>query len=156
MARYRFVTTWCLDAPLEAVWAEIVASEQWPTWWPGVLRNECIRRGEADGVGSLYSCEWRGPLPYTVAFQAETLRIERPHVIELTASGELAGRGTWRLYEGDGTCAVYDWDVETTQAWMNSLAPVGRPVFAWSHHWIMRRGGEALARRLGCRLLVRS
>src|SRR3954463_6710024 len=63
MARYRFVTTWCFDAPLEAVWAEIVASEQWPTWWPGVLRNECIRRGGPDGVGALYSCEWRGPLP---------------------------------------------------------------------------------------------
>jgi hypothetical protein len=156
MAGYRFVTTWCFDAALTQIWAEIAASERWPDWWPGVLRNECVRRGDADGVGSVYACEWRGPLPYTVSFEVETLRIEAPHVIELRASGELAGRGTWRLYEGEGACAVYDWDVETTPAWMNAITPVARPVFAWSHHWIMRRGGEALARRLGCRLVARA
>jgi hypothetical protein len=37
---------------------------------------------------------------------------------------------------------------------MNLLAPVGRPVFVWSHNAVMRRGGEGLARLLGARLLV--
>jgi uncharacterized protein YndB with AHSA1/START domain len=154
MARYRFLTTWCFDAPLAVVWEAIKASERWPEWWPGVLRNECVHDGDGDGVGSVYECEWRSALPYTVRFRAETLRVEQPHAIEVRASGELAGRGLWRLYEGDGSVAIYEWDVETTPAWMNALAPFGRPVFTWNHDRIMRRGGEALARKLGCRLLA--
>jgi hypothetical protein len=39
---------------------------------------------------------------------------------------------------------------------MNTLAPVGRPVFVWSHNVVMRWGGESLARRLGVRLLASS
>ena len=156
VAHYRFLTTWCLDAALDDVWEAIKASERWPEWWRGVERNECVRRGDDEGVGSVYECAWRSLLPYTVRFRAETLRVERPHVIEVRAVGELAGHGTWRLYEGDGTCATYDWDVETTRPWMNMLEPIARPIFAWNHHWIMRRGGEGLARVLGCELVARS
>jgi hypothetical protein len=36
---------------------------------------------------------------------------------------------------------------------MNLLAPVARPVFKWNHDYVMQRGGEALARRLGARLV---
>lgn len=43
----------------------------------------------------------------------------------------------------------YEWDVRTTQWWMNALAPLARPVFAWNHDYVMRQGGEGLRRRLG-------
>jgi hypothetical protein len=36
---------------------------------------------------------------------------------------------------------------------MNLLAPIARPVFKWNHDYVMQRGGEALARRLGARLV---
>ena len=39
---------------------------------------------------------------------------------------------------------------------MNRLAPVARPLFAWNHDVVMRRGAEGLARLLGAQLLVRS
>ncbi len=69
--------------------------------------------------------------------------------------GELAGTGRWRLFEQDGVTAVtYEWNVATTKRWMNLLAPIARPVFAWNHDWVMARGGEGLARRLGTRLVA--
>ena len=37
---------------------------------------------------------------------------------------------------------------------MNLLAPFARPVFEWNHDWVMARGGEGIARLLGCRLLA--
>jgi uncharacterized protein YndB with AHSA1/START domain len=152
---YRFLTTWLLDAPVEPVWETVKRSEAWPEWWRGVESAVEVRPGDDDGVGSVMRYTWRSVLPYPVRFEAETLRVERPHLIHARASGELAGEGTWRLYARDGETAVtYDWRVGTTRPWMNALAPVARPVFAWNHHVIMRWGGEGLARRLGCRLLA--
>jgi hypothetical protein len=71
------------------------------------------------------------------------------------AHGELTGNGCWRLFEHDGvTAVVYDWEVETTKRWMNSVGPLARPVFEYNHDVVMRWGGEGLARRLGVRLLA--
>ena len=46
------------------------------------------------------------------------------------ARGALEGAGQWRLFEDGGVCAVtFDWEVRTTRAWMNTLAPLARPLF---------------------------
>ena len=156
MARYRFLTTWCLDAAIEAVWETIHDTKRWPEWWRGVERVEELEPGDADGVGSLARYTWRSRLPYSLEFDMRTTVVERPRLIEGEALGELAGRGRWRLFEGRGASAVlYEWDVETTERWMNLLAPLARPVFAWNHDVVMRQGGEGLARRLGASLLAR-
>jgi hypothetical protein len=71
------------------------------------------------------------------------------------ATGALAGTGHWRLFEQNGITAVtYEWDVRTTKRWMNLIAPLARPVFAYNHDVVMRWGGEGLARRLDCSLLA--
>ena len=46
--------------------------------------------------------------------------------------------------ERDGTAAVYEWNVRTARPWMNRLAPVARPLFAWNHDVVMRQGAEGL------------
>ena len=153
-SRYRFLTTWVLDAPREDVWEAIYDIERWPEWWRGVDAVEKLADGDADGTGTVYRHRWRSILPYTVGFEMTTTRIERPFLVEGHARGELEGVGRWRLYEGDGTAVTYEWAVETTRPWMNMLAPVGRPVFVWSHNVVMRWGGEGLARLLGARLLA--
>jgi uncharacterized protein YndB with AHSA1/START domain len=158
VAEYRFLTTWLLDAPREQVFEAIHDQEAWPSWWRGVTAAVELEPGEegGDGVGSLSRLSWRSRLPYDLDFEIRTTRVVRPHLLEGEADGELAGTGTWRLYEEDGTTAViYDWNVRTTRAWMNLLAPLARPVFAWNHDWVMARGGEGIARLLGCRLLAR-
>ena len=154
MAAYRFVTTWCVDAPIDAVYDAVDDATQWPAWWRGVRSAELLEAGDEDGLGRLWRYVWRSRLPYDLAFEARVTAVQRPHLIEAQAQGELAGTGRWRLFEGDGTAVVYEWDVRTTRAWMNRIAPVARPLFAYNHDVVMRWGGEGLARRLGTRLLV--
>ena len=155
-AAYRFLTTWMLDAARDRVWEEIHAVERWPEWWRGVEVVQKLEHGDADGIGSVYRHRWRSRLPYTVGFDMKTTRAERPHVLEGEASGELEGLGRWRLYEDEVTTVTYEWVVRTSRPWMNAVAPVGRPVFVWSHNVVMRWGGECLAQRLGAQLLARS
>lgn len=155
MADYRFLTTWLLDAPREEVFEAIYDQASWPRWWRGVEEATELRAGEDDGVGTVSRMVWKSLLPYRVEFEVTTTRIERPHLMEGNAVGELSGIGRWRLYEQDGATAVlYEWNVATTRAWMNLLAPVARPVFEWNHDWVMARGGEGISRLLACRLLA--
>jgi uncharacterized protein YndB with AHSA1/START domain len=155
MADYAFLTTWLLDSPREPVWEVIYDQERWPRWWRGVEEVEEVRPGEDGGVGSVSRMVWKSLLPYRVEFQVTTTRVERPHLLEADAVGELAGVGRWRLFEHDGATAVlYEWNVATTKAWMNLVAPLARPAFEWNHDWVMARGGEGIAGLLGCELLA--
>jgi uncharacterized protein YndB with AHSA1/START domain len=156
MAEYAFLTTWLLDSPREPVWEAIHDQEAWPGWWRGVEESEELRRGpDGNDVGSVWRLVWKSLLPYRVEFEVTTARVERPHLLEGHAVGELEGVGRWRLYERDGVTAVlYEWNVSTTKPWMNLFAPLLRPAFEWNHDWVMARGGEGMARLLGCRLLA--
>lgn len=156
MGQYRFLTTWCLDAPLADVWDVVYRVEEWPSWWKGVELVELVRHGDECGIGSVHRHRWRSWLPYSVRFEIETTRIEPSRLLEGRARGDLEGIGRWRFYEGDGTAVTYQWVVETNRRWMRVAEPVGRPVFVASHNLVMRWGGESLARRLGVRLLARS
>jgi hypothetical protein len=154
MAAYSFLTTWILDAPLESVWDAIHEIEAWPAWWRGVKRVDKLEHGNGDGIGALYRQEWRSVIPYPVRFETRITRLERPHLIEAEADGELAGTGRWRFFDGRETAIVYEWNVRTTRPWMNLLAPIARPVFRWNHNVVMHQGGRGLADLLGARLLA--
>jgi hypothetical protein len=156
MAEYRFLTTWLLDSPREPVWEAVHDQESWPQWWRGVEEVDEVRRGpNGDDVGSVARMVWKSLLPYRVSFEVTTTRVEPQHLLEGHAVGELEGTGRWRFYEQDGVTAVlYEWNVATTKPWMNRLAPLLRPAFEWNHDWVMARGGEGIAKLLGCRLLA--
>ena len=155
MAAYHFVTTWRLRAPLDDVWQAIIESEKWPEWWKGVVSVEHVRDGGDDGIGAVRRYVWRSKLPYNLTFDTEVVRVEPKRVIEGRATGELVGSGIWEMRENDGVTTVrYTWDVDTSRAWMNLLAPIARPAFAWNHDHVMKAGGEGLARRLGTELLA--
>jgi uncharacterized protein YndB with AHSA1/START domain len=156
MSRYRFLTTWCIEAPIEPVWEAISDSARWPEWWRGVEKVvELQPSGNGDGVGQVSRYTWKSKLPYELVFDMRSTRAERPHLLEGQASGELEGRGLWRLFDTNGATAVlYEWDVRTTRAWMNVVAPIARPIFAWNHDYVMQNGAAGLAELLGARLLV--
>jgi uncharacterized protein YndB with AHSA1/START domain len=157
LSEYRFLTTWCLEAPIEPVWDAIHDSERWPQWWRGVEKVVELEPAGEDGTGQRARYTWKSKLPYELEFEMRTIRVERPHTLEGRASGELEGSGRWRLFERDATTAVlYEWDVHTTRQWMNLLAPVARPIFAWNHDYVMRHGAEGLARLLDARLVTAS
>lgn len=155
MTDYSFLTTWLLDSPREPVWEAIYDQERWPQWWRGVEEAGELSPGEEDGVGAVSRLVWKSLLPYRVSFEVTTTRVERPHLLEADAVGELTGVGRWRLYEhGGATAVLYEWNVATSKPWMNLFAPVARPAFEWNHDWVMARGGEGIAKLLGCKLLA--
>jgi len=155
VAHYSFLTTWLLESPREPVWEAIYAQEHWPRWWRGVEAADEVRPGDGNRVGAVSRMVWRGPLPYRVEFEVTATRVEHPHLMEADAVGDLTGVGRWRLYErDDATAVLFEWNVATAKAWMNLVAPVAHPAFKWSHDWLMARGGEGIARHLGCRLLA--
>jgi uncharacterized protein YndB with AHSA1/START domain len=156
VAGYRFLTTWLIEAPRPEVFQAIWDSERWPSWWRGVESVVTLEEGDEEGVGSVGRYVWKSRLPYRLEFDMRITRVERPALMEGAAAGELAGTGRWRLFEDGGVTAVtYEWDVRTTAPWMNLVAPLARPVFAWNHDAVMRWGGEGIARLLGARLLAR-
>jgi len=152
MASYRFVTIWRLDAPIERVFAEIDAIEQWPTWWPNVRRVERLAAGDPNGIGSVFSTTFRGRLPYPLRFDLRTTRREPPTSLVGAATGELQGDGEWTLWqEGGLTLVRYVWAIRTTAPWMNLLAPFPfvDGIFRLNHHAVMRAGLAGIRRRLG-------
>ena len=155
MADYRFLTTWLLDSPREPVFEVLYDQAAWPQWWRGVEEARELRPGDENGVGTVAKMTWKSLLPYRIGFEVTTTRVQRPHLMEGDAVGELTGTGRWRLFERDGvTAALYEWNVATTRPWMNLIAPLARPVFEWNHDWVMARGAEGIARRLDCELLA--
>ena len=154
MAEYNFETVWRLRAPIADVWTAIAQSEKWPHWWRGVVSVETLAKPDASGIGGQQRFVWRSKLPYSLAFEMQTTRVEPPALLEGHASGELEGTGTWRLAESDGVTAVrYTWRVKTTRPWMNLLAPLLRPAFAWNHDWVMASGADGLSKLLDAELL---
>jgi uncharacterized protein YndB with AHSA1/START domain len=153
VADYEFLTTWCVNAPIEAVFDLLHDAVRYPRWWEGVVSVEVLEHGDETGVGELSHFVWRSVLPYSLGFDLRVTRVTRPYVIEGHASGELEGVGTWRLYDGEDVAIVYDWRVRTTKRWMNVGGPLARPAFSWNHNLVMRQGGAGLAAELGATLL---
>lgn len=146
---YAFLTTWLLECSREQIWEALRDAESWPDWWRGVERVTVLAPDER------YLIAWRSRIPYELEFEFDVQELDAPRSMRGEASGELTGTGHWRLFEHDGVTAVlYDWNVRTTKAWMNVLAPVARPIFEYNHNIVMRWGGEGLARRLDCRLVA--
>lgn len=154
MPEYKFLTTWKLTAPLEAVYDAIVDTDKWSTWWKNIEKVEVLERGQSDGIGRVERFTFRTELPYKLQFTTRVSRNERPTCIEGQASGELEGLGRWTLTsEGGVTVVNYLWNVRTNRWWMNLLAPLARSFFVRNHDAVMRNGGIGLARYLHAELV---
>jgi hypothetical protein len=149
MAAYSFTSTWRFHAPVERIFEALRRTEDWPQWWPSVEAVTKLAEGDTAGIGARYRYVFRTSLPYKLAFEMTTTHVVAPTEIDGTASGELQGTGRWRLSTvTGGTLVYYFWDVGTTRAWMNLLAPIARPAFAWNHDRVMESGRRGLLRLL--------
>jgi hypothetical protein len=154
MRQYSLVTQWHLEARIERTWEALIAPEEWPRWWRYVEAVVELEKGDAQGIGSVRRYTWSSRLPYRLSLEMRTTALARPTLIEGVATGDLNGTGRWQLHEsGRTTCVQYAWTVTTGKSWMNLLAPILAPVFAWNHDQVMREGGRGLARHLGVPLL---
>jgi uncharacterized protein YndB with AHSA1/START domain len=154
MNRYELVSHWHFAAPVDCIWDALYAPEDWPKWWKYVLAVVELEPGDASGVGAVRRYTWSSRLPYRLSFSMRTSAVQAPQLLEGIAYGELNGTGRWTLSQQDGTTHVrYDWQVATSRAWMNALAPVMAPLFRWNHGEVMAEGARGLARYLGVRQL---
>jgi uncharacterized protein YndB with AHSA1/START domain len=150
MTHFSLVTDWHFEAPIERVWDLIENTDDWPLWWRAVKKVERIREGGEDGLGAVRRITWATALPYTLTFDVEVTRVERPTCLEGRAFGELDGTGIWNLHdEPEGTHVRYLWRVEVTKPWMRRFAPLLARVFEWNHHKVMAWGLEGARKRLG-------
>lgn len=145
MAQYSFVTTWRLAQPIERVWEAINAAEDYPRWWPNILRYECLTPDNPRGVGARGRRVVRGILPYSLDYETAITKSDEPRELAFEATGDLVGHGRFVFAPRDGgTDVVIYWDVTTQGRWLNRLAPLLKWLFAWNHNNVMRRGEEGL------------
>ena len=146
MATYRFVSTWRLPAPVERVWDALQLPGM--PWWPNMVRFRPLTPGPTR-VGSRSERVTRGALPYTLRYEMTVTHIDPPREMAYTSAGDLVGEGRYVLHpSAGGTEVVFHWNVETTGRWLNLLAPLLKPLFAWNHNRVMADGERALARYL--------
>jgi hypothetical protein len=150
MQTFSFISVWNFEgALLEPVWNALSAIEDWPSWWTGVEQVEVLDRGGPDRVGFRSLQTWKSKLPYRLRFQGRIDRVEPMRRIEISSEGELQGTGLMRFaHSGTSTVFQYDWNVATTKAWMNLVAPLAKRLFSWNHGIIMDWGAAGLARKL--------
>lgn len=153
MTPYHFVTAFGVTASAEAVYCAI-ADPAWVDDWGDAVRVEQRRAGDGIGLGSCFDATVRAPLGYRLSARIETVEAEPCSRLQMRATGSVVGTGTWDLTSADGVTDVrFDWEVSTTERWMDVLAPVARPVFERSHGIVMHNAARTAARHLGAELL---
>lgn len=148
---FDLLSSWRIPAPIEQVWQVLREPQHWPSWWPYVLALSELEAGAATGVGARHLVTWTSRLPYSLRLTTVVTEVVAPTRIEIAASGDLVGAGTWSLQPaGDRlTLVEYRWRVHLDKAWMRWLAPLLRPAFAWNHQAVMAAGETGLCRYLG-------
>ena len=147
--QYRFVSVWELPFPLEKIWNEIADPEDWPTWWKGLKEAKVLQPGDPSGLGLQVAFAWKSLFPYTLHLTTATTEIVPRKMIRGTSQGDLIGTGTWQFEERGEICQItYIWEVQTSKAWMNFLAPIGRPFFSLAHNHLMGQGEKGLQKLL--------
>jgi uncharacterized protein YndB with AHSA1/START domain len=142
-----------VSAPQQRVWEALTHPEEWPQWWRYVEQVELLEAGNEQDVGALRRLHWGTRLPYAIDLLVRTTVVSEPRVLEVAASGDLAGQGRWDLKPtASGTRVRYTWSIQLDKPWMRRFAPLLKPVFAWNHHAVMREGAAGLARHLDATL----
>ena len=150
MSTFTLTTRWQVAASIEAVAAILAEPERFPDWWPEVYLSVTeLDPGGPAGVGRAVALVTRGRLPYTLRWQGRVVDSRRPHGWTVEATGDLSGRGTWRLEQrGEIADITYDWRVSVEKPILKPLTPLLRPLYAANHRWAMARGREGLIREL--------
>ncbi|MBQ1444575.1 MAG: SRPBCC family protein [Renibacterium salmoninarum] len=152
MQKYSFHTVWTLPASPERCWHELVALRSWQLWWPAFQPEQPAGSGPAR-PGDQIALRVRSPLGYRLRLRLEITGVVPMRRLDVAGSGDLAGVGR-ADFEAAGsigqpsTVLRIDWTVATTKAWMNALAPVAAPAFAWAHGKVMADGERRFRRHL--------
>jgi len=138
---YHFEDHWHVPFLIDKVWDVLACAEDFPVWWQGVyLSTTKVSDNRIAAVA-------RGWLPYKLRFEIETIRREKPGLIEFKATGDFrTDSSRWILQAEDGgTHVVLDWNPIVDKSIVRLLSPILKPLFEWNHHWTMQRGERQIA-----------
>ena len=144
---YHFEDKWHVPFPAEKVWEVLSRPEDYPRWWRGVyLSAEPLEGSEGKRVAVVA----KGRLPYKLRFTIETLRLEKPRLIEFRATGDfVTDVSRWRLEpDGEGTRVTLEWNPRVQKPLVKILSPILKPIFRWNHDWTMKRGERQIVEYL--------
>ena len=145
--RYRFRSSWDVEAAPDAVYRVLERPDEYPTWWPQV--REVRRTGETAGT-----LRFRSALPYDLFVTARATRQDpQAGVLEVALYGDLEGWVRWTIQQngaggGASTHLVFEEDVIINKPLMRRLAVPCRPLFRANHAFMMRQGRRGLLARL--------
>ena len=129
----------------------IAQPEAWLDRWPHLVE---VQRTSPPDAWPSFEARVRGPAGYALAARVTTTHLAPPDDAHMELAGDLVGDAWWELAaDGAGTRVELLMDVQATPAWMVALAPVARPLFAWSHRRVVRHAVEAATDHLGADLL---
>ncbi len=149
--QFRIVTNWLLAGNAAEVADILTDTESFPRWWGDVyLGITVLEPGDECGIGKIIAVHSKGWLPYHLNWTGKLVSEDLPHTWQIEATGDLVGKGEWRLSEPETNvvAVTYDWVVAADRPLFRLLAPVFRPVFAWNHRWAMAKGLQGLRREL--------
>ncbi len=142
---YVFHFTWHFAAPPGRVAELILDVSSMPEWLPEACREAVEIEGE--GEWRRFHLELRGFLPHTVRLDVRA-REALPHIY-IESGGNLLGTGEWLLAEEDGGTRVdLAQSVRANTPILRVASFFLRPLCVANHNWIMRKTGEAMARKL--------
>lgn len=154
-ARYHLITRMRLGVDRSRTWDAFIQVREWPRWWRWLDGVEILARGDERGVGTVFRQRITSPLWYGFTWRTEIVRVVEKTLVDLDSTGALRGMGRFELSAVDAatTDVAFTWLVETTKGWMNLTAPVGRPLFTWSHDRLMADFAQGLAAAAGGELV---
>ena len=147
---YHFITHWQAAGSVEKAYELISNPLEYPRWWPSVyLQTEELDRGDENGVGRRFRLHTKGWLPYTLRWESCAIEVERPHRIQIRATGDFDGRGIWTLRQNGSLVDIeFDWKLKPEKPIIRYLSFLLKPLFSANHRWAMARGQEGMAREL--------
>jgi hypothetical protein len=145
--QYDFLSNWRFDdATLNEVADILEDTASLPRWWPALFKSvRIVEPGTGHSLGQVAECTCRARLPYTLRFRYAVTEERYPNGSTIDATGDLVGRGIWRLIaRANGVDVSYSWQVRLEKPWLRLFSPVFRPLLAWNHAWSMAQGEEGL------------
>ncbi len=147
---YHFVTHWRVRGPIQLVYDILKDGEGYSRWWrPAYVSTTSTGDKKIRALV-------RARLPYTLDFATEPVRENPPFEFEIRSTGELSGRGLWKLrQEGEMTAVDFFWDVRAEKPLVKLLSPILKPLFKWNHDWVMKVGEKGLQQEIEHRSSLR-
>lgn len=153
---YYMPTEWRVRGSVQEVYDICSDFLDYQRWWPEVYLNIQPAGIDEETKSERYALLTRGKLPYKLRWTSCKTHEDAPRTLSLKASGDLAGRGTWRFeQDGEYVIARFDWYVNAEKPLLKRLSWLMKPIFRSNHDWAMRKGLESLDRELSRRRTAR-